>query len=269
MHRNQLRPLFFLGNKRSGTSHLVRLLNLHPRIFVTHEADIVWILYQFWSGKTPQAYPWDGGRGMEVTLDVCKDVFEMNAKNIVEGRGIPDVFFQVARVIMKNGSKYQKPYDKPDLAWIGDKKPVQQADPQVRQFIYSYFPEARFIHIIRHPQAVVGSMVEAGKEWARVDYWKSSPMEILRRWAIHEEWVLTAKSEGYPIYSIRFEDLCDKPAEILDSIFGFLDQNMFSEIADMAIKGTNSDPNRKYSSFVLPACPEANRVMDIYGYKRL
>ena len=38
------RPLFLVGNKRSGTSHLVRLLNLHPQVFVSHESDIVWAL---------------------------------------------------------------------------------------------------------------------------------------------------------------------------------------------------------------------------------
>jgi len=34
------RPLFLVGNKRSGTSQLVRLLNLHPKIFVAHESDV-------------------------------------------------------------------------------------------------------------------------------------------------------------------------------------------------------------------------------------
>ena len=31
------KPVFFIGNKRSGTSLLVRLMNLHPEVFVTHE----------------------------------------------------------------------------------------------------------------------------------------------------------------------------------------------------------------------------------------
>ena len=268
MDTNQPRALFLLGNKRSGTSHLVRLLNLHPQVFVTHESDIVWILYQIRSGKTPECYPWDGPLGMEATMDACKDVFEINAKNLVEGQGIPEVFFQVEQFLMLNGSKVQKPYDKTDLAWIGDKKPVQQADPQIRRFIHTYFPQARFIHIIRHPQAVVASMVEAGKEWARVAYWKLSPTEILRRWAINEEWVLGARSEGHPVYTLRFEDLCEKPFESMRTVFDFLDLEMSPEIAEATVKNTSQNPNRKYASFVLPPCTEADKIMSIYGYER-
>ena len=43
-----MRPLFIIGNKRSGTSQLVRILNLHPEIFIAHESDIIWILHQFY-----------------------------------------------------------------------------------------------------------------------------------------------------------------------------------------------------------------------------
>jgi hypothetical protein len=42
------RPLFIIGSKRSGTSLLVSLLNQHPRVLVTHESDLVWILYQIY-----------------------------------------------------------------------------------------------------------------------------------------------------------------------------------------------------------------------------
>jgi hypothetical protein len=43
-------PLFIVGNKRSETSQLVRILNLHPQVFEYHESDISWILYQFYIG---------------------------------------------------------------------------------------------------------------------------------------------------------------------------------------------------------------------------
>jgi hypothetical protein len=268
MYTNQPGALFFLGNKRSGTSHLVRLLNLHSQVFVTHESDIIWILYQIRSGKDLECYPWDGPLGMEATMEAGKDVFEIYGKNIVEGHDIPEVFFQIEHRLMRNGSKIQKPYDKADLVWIGDKKPVQQSDPQVRQFIHIYFPQARFIHIIRHPKAVVASMVEAGKEWAQVAYWKSSPAEILRRWAIHEEWVLEARSEGHKVCTLRFEDLCEKPFETMKEVFTFLDLEMSPEIAEMVVKNTSPNPNRKYASYILPPCPEADKVMSIYGYER-
>lgn len=270
MHTRQLKPLFLVGNKRSGTSHLVRLLNLHPQVFVTHESDIVWILYQMAKGERPQCYPWDGPLGLEATMEACRDILEVNARNIADGRGISNVFFEVVQHLMRHGSNVQKPYDKGELTWAGDKKPVQQADPLVRTFIRQHFPEARFIHIVRHPKAVVASMEEAGKEWARVAYWKSSPAEILRRWAIHEDWVLTAKAEeGIPVCSLRFEDLCDKPVDTMKDVFNFLDIDMFPEIAETVRNKTSPNPNQKYASYVLPPCPEADHVMDVYGYERV
>ena len=33
------KPLFVMGNKRSGTTVLANLLNAHPRVFLPHEAD--------------------------------------------------------------------------------------------------------------------------------------------------------------------------------------------------------------------------------------
>lgn len=40
------RPLFIIGNKRSGSTLMTDLPNVHPRVFVSHESDIAWILYQ-------------------------------------------------------------------------------------------------------------------------------------------------------------------------------------------------------------------------------
>ena len=40
------KPLFIIGNKRSGTTLVTDLLNSHPNVFVSHEADIAWILFQ-------------------------------------------------------------------------------------------------------------------------------------------------------------------------------------------------------------------------------
>ncbi len=265
---SQPRPLFLIGNKRSGTSHLVRLLNLHPQIFVTHESDIVWILYQIRNGTTPVCYPWDGPLGMEATMEACRDILELNAKKIAQGHGISEVFFQVEHLLMQNGSKVQTPYNKISLAWIGDKKPVQHADPLIRQFIHAYFSQARFIHIVRHPQAVVASMVEAGREWARVEYWRLSPTDILSRWATQEGWVLDAKSEGRQVYTLRFEDLCENPLESMRAVFNFLDTGMSPEIEETVVKNTSPDPNQKYTAFILPPCTEADRIMSVYGYKR-
>lgn len=85
------KPLFLVGNKRSGTSHLVRLLNVHPSVFVAHEADVVWILYQIAQGAPYQCYPWDGPVGMEATLKACADLLDREAATHRMATAIPEL----------------------------------------------------------------------------------------------------------------------------------------------------------------------------------
>ena len=45
------KPLFIMGNKRSGSTLMTDLLNSHANVFVSHESDIAWILYQARAGR--------------------------------------------------------------------------------------------------------------------------------------------------------------------------------------------------------------------------
>jgi len=53
------KAVFIVGNKRSGSTQLMALLNLHPNIFVSNESDIIWILYRFHNNQDIVPYPWD------------------------------------------------------------------------------------------------------------------------------------------------------------------------------------------------------------------
>src|SRR5262245_55032250 len=140
---NKPTPLFLIGNKRSGTSHLVRLLNLHPKVFVTHESDVVWLLYQIENRLPVHCYPWDGPVGMEATLKACSDV--LYGEDLSRAGAVSDVFYRIQHRLMERGSDVQQPYRKATLALIGDKKPVQHADPSVFEFIRRHFPQSRFL----------------------------------------------------------------------------------------------------------------------------
>jgi len=59
---------FAAGNKRSGSTLMVRLLNLHPEVLVTHEADTSWIVYQMVKQMNFEGYPLDGNGRMRITL---------------------------------------------------------------------------------------------------------------------------------------------------------------------------------------------------------
>jgi sulfotransferase family protein len=266
--------LFFVGNKRSGTSLLVELLNFHPDVFVTPESDLVWILYQMRGGwpEAFQCYPWDGPAGMHRTLERAGTILKRAAHNgngngngHHDSAGIPGLFVQVQEQLRLSASA-EVAGKSP--SWLGDKKPVQQSDPQLRPFLRQHFPQARYLHIVRDPAAVVASKLKAARQWKTVpDFWKDEPDRILERWAIHEEWVQQAKATEDPeLLELRFEQLCRQPVEIMAEVFQFLDLDMPGEIADQIRRKVQVDPNRKYETFEVHPSECAKKMMQFYGY---
>ncbi len=67
------KAVFIIGNKRSGSTQLMHLLNLHPNIFISNESDILWILYRFHNNLDIVPYQWDTPIGMNRILEKYKD----------------------------------------------------------------------------------------------------------------------------------------------------------------------------------------------------
>ena len=154
--------------------------------------------------------------------------------------------------------KTRRGFDR-DLHWLGDKKSVQQADPQLQPFVDAHFPGARFIHMTRHPRAVVASMVKAGRQWqVPVPYWREGAEHILERWIEHERWALAVDG---PVLRLRFEDLCADPAGAMRRAFQFLDVDNTTALEREAAAMTKPDPDRKHADFALPPSADAEKLM--------
>lgn len=296
------KPLFIMGNKRSGTTLVTDLLNSHPNVFVSHEADIAWILFQARNGRPThyETHPLDSRLMLDSTLKSCRRILKKTVSNEPDHAEIVEMFYRcqtrlmheylrpsikqrlkrIAKIVGKRPTfarvlraLRQNPelLHKNDLAWIGDKKHAQHLDPAVRQFLQQHFPEARYIHVVRHPRSVVASTVEAARTWSETpEYFKGFTEQILEQWAIHEEWVLQAKeSEASPILTVKLEDLWSEPIGIMTDVLGFLGLKMTAGFADLVKQIVYpKDPNLKYASFSLPDVPRARRVMEIYDYAK-
>lgn len=265
-----MKPLFFLGNKRSGTSLMVELLNLHPRVFVTHESDIMWILFQWKDRRSADyaCYRWDGPRGMEATLAVCRSMIESNLREAARPEALARTFYDVQCHLMRHRSRRQRTYDKSDLSWIGDKKPVQHADPQIHSFCHALFPEARYLHLVRHPKSVASSMERASRSWdVTPSYWKEGTDAILERWVIQEEWVRRAREgSSAPVHTLRFEDLLEAPVARMEEIFDFLGLDMPVRLGN-EIRGLVRPSKDQAQDFELAYPPRVRHVMERYGYE--
>jgi hypothetical protein len=251
------RPLFIAGNKRSGTSQLVRVLNLHPEIFVSHESDIAWILFQFHQQQPFRAHPWDSDRGMRATLRRVEPLLRPDAAPC-------DNFFAAQQALMERGTPWLPPMKKRNLRWVGDKKPMQHTDPDLLAFLHAHFPDARFLHIVRHPFAVVDSS-DRFNQTADGDFWLGlSREQKLERWAFHERHMAQLRRDlPGRSHTLRFEDFCQDTEKVLTEVFAFLDVALDAAAMKAAARQTKL-PVRTFSP--IPCAAETAVIAAGYGY---
>ena len=255
--KQMTRPLFIIGNKRSGTSQLVRILNLHPQVFVSHESDIAWILYQFHHDQPYHAHAWDSDRGMRLTLECAGHLLRREASPW-------ENFVAVQTAVMGKGNPWLAAQQKTGLRWIGDKKPMQHTDPELLAFLLQHFPEARFLHIVRHPFEVVASS-DRFNQTVNGDFWLGlSPAEKAERWAFHEQQVLQLR-QTLPgrVHSLRYEDFCRRTEKELSGVFEFFqlepDPQMLREAAHQTRPQARVIPATRCSA-------EVQRVAAVHSY---
>jgi hypothetical protein len=250
------RPLFIIGNKRSGSTHFMSVLNQHPEIFVSNESDIVWILHQFHRGLPLERYHWDTDVGMQRTLAKHRDLLDAS-KSPMEN------FIRVQLAVMQDPSgRHAVEKDPAKIRWLGDQKPFQQCDPELLPFILESFPGARFLHLVRHPFPVVHSCAtfKGGDLWKGMGY-----EELLERWTMHERWVEEARTR-YPIevLDVRYEDLVNDLRGTLIKIWRFLEVEPCAAALDRAAAKTKWE--LKYHPR-LDCSPETLAIMQKYNYR--
>jgi hypothetical protein len=211
-------PIFIVGCPRSGTTLLQQMLDAHPDIAIAPETHFVrnFYLKQNSYGDLSQEINYYRLVDDIIALPEFSEM-RLNAEHFREAaEKIEKSYAAIFRLILQQFASIK------NARIIGEKTPNHLLYMPILE---KFFPDARFIHIIRDPRAVVNS-------WRNVP-WSNGNVgndaEVWRRYMKTARLSLPSKS---PILTLRYEQLILNPEMSLASVCDFLglpfDRSMLS-----------------------------------------
>ena len=181
-------PIFIVGTMRSGSTLFRLILDAHPDISISEETG-------FMGGLAAAKHipNWARGRGWYERLGFSEQEFDARLREFYSG-----MFERHARAQGKRRWGEKTPFHSRHIAEMA-----------------TVFPDSVFVGIVRHPGAVVHSLVDKFHYEVSdaVTYWDSTNKEILRRG-------LELPDDRFAL--LRYEDLVEHPEETLRELVDFL-----------------------------------------------
>lgn len=208
------RPFFIVGSGRSGSTLLRRLLNNHTRIVIPPETYVLGLAIKRYRQQSTMRWN-DLVEYVFSTFEFHPEfkTFDLSLRPLVnELKDASKENRNLAFMLNSFYHYYAQQHTGKDCELWADKTPVNTFS---LERIYSVFPDAKFIHIIRDGCDVVSSYVTSGiyqsfEEAAK--RWKMSVMLAEKFRKKHPETML----------AIRYEDLVTEPKCTLQNICRFI-----------------------------------------------
>lgn len=206
-------PFFILGCPRSGTSLLSRMLDGHPRLTVPYESHLFNTFFPLLGRYGSLAAAENRRRLVQDILltDVMNDWDPRLSVQDVVSRVRGESFGDIAGAVMESWAALQK---KP--RW-GEKTPHHL---HYWREIRTFFPKARFIHIVRDARDVSLSLVAAR-------FGPKTCYGAAQHWVRYLEGAAEAERElgGEFFAELKYEDLLAEPEETLTRLCAFLGED--------------------------------------------
>lgn len=202
---NALPTVFIVGCPRSGTTLLQRMLDAHPAVAVAPET---FFIRQFWRRRASYGDLQRDGQFEQLLHDITStpafDEMGLEADAFAEAaRSGERSYATLFRLLLRQFAEQR------DAQVVGEKTPNHVL---YLSTLHDFFPEARFIHLVRDPRAVVNS-------------WQSVPWSSGRAWRDAEIWVeyVSAGRAAQPVFgeallALHFENLVRTPEEQLHRV---------------------------------------------------
>lgn len=206
------KPIFILGMPRSGTKLLRDILNNNNRISIPVYESLFIPYFIKKYGMTPN---FDNKSINEIIFDIKKSLFYYYAKkgkyHFNENHFKTNINYNsltsIIKYILQNFSKNKGD----DILW-GDKTPRYINHITT---LYTAFPNAKFIHIVRDPRDIVISAKNA---------WNKNVYRASQRW---NKSITNFKNNidklNIILIEIKYEDLLDNPENIIENLCKFLE----------------------------------------------
>ena len=220
--------LFVLGYGRAGTTLFRRMLSAHPALFVSPENDVFQRLpVQTRGGISDEEKLHDLVRSFP---EYYSRIYDLERFEDVAARRLP-LRTAEAIVLLQGASRIG--LEKPEAMW-GHKAPSEW--PFVGT-MRQWFPQSRYVHMVRHPHDSTASMIEY-----QLQRYRTTPLVAIWQW---RKAFRSIRRHGRDLGSarylmLRYEDLVDEAAGTLGRACDFLGVTT-SEVPRMI--DFNSDPS--------------------------
>lgn len=195
-------PLFVVGCSRSGTTLLQQMLNAHPRIAVAPETHFM-PYYAARKDRYGDLGAGDGFRRLVDDIAASADFPELGipAETFrAAAAGCPRTFPAVLALLLDLFARAKGA----DIA--GEKTP---AHVMYLRELKADFPDARFVHLVRDPRAVVNS--RRAETWGAKDVRENAAFWAEQAGAGERG----ARELGRDVVTLRYEDLVAQPGDTL------------------------------------------------------
>jgi hypothetical protein len=220
-------PLFVVGMYRSGTSLLYALLNQHPQIALTYEADLS-LLFLVPRKQANWLTRWDFWNGAPSRHGI--DIDHMPSAISDSKTAAEAVYKQHAR-------------QKGAVIW-GDKSP--NCYDSLTSLLQK-FPSARFVIIWRDPAAICSSIIRAA-EGSSVFRKKGMVHRAIIGNQRLKEGCDRLMSLGVPVCQVQYENLVNDPRSAMEEICDFLSISFDSRMTSLAGADRSAIPAEEHNT---------------------
>ena len=217
--KNQL--CFLLSAPRSGSTLLRRMLGCHQNIYAPMELHLMG--YQNFSQRKQELQTSEHSHLLEGTVVARQEIRQMKPEI---SRAVEEMYSQDRRSV----TQFYKEIDNhlTQDVWI-DKTPSYAFSTSIIERIKTIFPDAKFIHLTRCPNAVIKSMIDS-ELGQLMRFQQTSGIQNVcfaeALWCLCERNILeslsTAKTRSI---HIQFEELVSEPEIVMHQLHDFLGVN--------------------------------------------